>query len=69
MGRTNIDIDDELIAEVMRRLGVRTKREAVDLALRRVAGPRLAKEDFDAVRGIGFEIDLAELRNDGINEW
>ncbi len=69
MSRTNIDIDDELIAEVMRRLGARTKREAVDLALRRVAGPRLTSEDFDAVRGIGFEVDLAELRNDRVNEW
>lgn len=49
----------------MRRLNVKTKREAVDLALRRVAGPRLTKDDFDAVRGIGFEIELAELRNDG----
>lgn len=69
MARTNIDIDDELIAEVMRRLGVRTKREAVDLALRRVAGPRLTKEDFDAVRGVGFDIDLSELRNDEVSEW
>lgn len=67
--RTNIDIDDDLIADVMLKLGVRTKREAVDLALRRVAGPRLTKEDFDAVRGIEFEIDLAELRNDQIGQW
>ena len=69
MARTNIDIDDELIAEAMRKLGVRTKREAVDLALRRVAGPRLTTKDFDAVRGVGFEIDLAELRNDRVDEW
>lgn len=69
MTRTNIDIDDELIVEVMRRLGVRTKREAVDLALRRVAGPRLTKEDLDAVRGVGFDIDLPELRNDQVSEW
>jgi Arc/MetJ family transcription regulator len=69
MSRTNIDIDDELIAEVMRRLGVKTKREAVDLALRKVAGPRLTKEDLDAVRGVGFEVDLAELRDDRVSEW
>ncbi len=41
LSRTNIDIDDDLITEVMRRLGVKTKKEAVDLALRRVAEPRL----------------------------
>ncbi|MGH3693477.1 MAG: type II toxin-antitoxin system VapB family antitoxin [Pseudonocardiaceae bacterium] len=69
MGRTNIDIDDELVAEVMRRLGVKTKKEAVDLALRRVAGARLTKEDLDAVRGVGFEIELADLRNDRVSEW
>ena len=32
MGRTNIDIDDRLIAAVMQRYSLRTKREAVDLA-------------------------------------
>jgi Arc/MetJ family transcription regulator len=32
--RTNIEIDDEVMREVQRLTGVRTKREAVDLALR-----------------------------------
>lgn len=32
--RTNIEIDDELIGEAQRLTGIRTKREAVDLALR-----------------------------------
>ncbi|MDQ1321256.1 MAG: hypothetical protein QG655_2499, partial [Actinomycetota bacterium] len=36
MSRTNIELDDALVAEVMRRYGVTTKREAVDLALRRL---------------------------------
>jgi Arc/MetJ family transcription regulator len=64
MTRTVIDVDDELVAEAMRRLGVRTKREAVDLALRRVAGPPLTKPDIDAVRGIGFDLDLDDLRGE-----
>ena len=34
--RTNIVIDDELMAEAMRATGTRTKREAVEEALRRV---------------------------------
>lgn len=34
--RTNIVIDDELMARVMARYGLRTKREAVDYALRRL---------------------------------
>jgi Arc/MetJ family transcription regulator len=32
--RTNIDIDDRLMREALRLTGLRTKREAVDLALR-----------------------------------
>ncbi|MGC7102454.1 type II toxin-antitoxin system VapB family antitoxin [Amycolatopsis lurida] len=40
MARTNIDIDDELVERVMRRYGLRTKNEAVNFALRKVAGPR-----------------------------
>jgi Arc/MetJ family transcription regulator len=32
--RTNIEIDDDVMREVQRLSGARTKREAVDLALR-----------------------------------
>jgi Arc/MetJ family transcription regulator len=32
--RTNIEIDDRLMGEVLKLTGVRTKREAVELALR-----------------------------------
>ena len=36
MGRTNIVIDDALVEKAMRLTGARTKREVVDLALRRL---------------------------------
>lgn len=36
MGRTNIEIDDELIEKALELTGARTKREVVDLALRRL---------------------------------
>lgn len=36
MGRTNIELDDTLVAEAMDLTGARTKREVVDLALRRL---------------------------------
>jgi Arc/MetJ family transcription regulator len=62
MGRTNIDIDDDLVALVMRRHGLRTKREAVDLALRRLAGPRLTSEFLASLEGIGWDGDLDEMR-------
>ncbi|HEY8740690.1 MAG TPA: type II toxin-antitoxin system VapB family antitoxin, partial [Candidatus Dormibacteraeota bacterium] len=33
MGRTNIELDDRLVAAAMLRYRVKSKREAVDLAL------------------------------------
>ncbi|HEY4006799.1 MAG TPA: type II toxin-antitoxin system VapB family antitoxin [Pseudonocardia sp.] len=63
MSRTNIDIDDELVAEAMRKYGFRTKKEAVDMALRRLVGPRLSPEFFESLRGIGWDGDLDEMRN------
>lgn len=36
MGRTNIDIDEALVEMARRLTGARSKREAVDIALRRL---------------------------------
>lgn len=36
MGRTNIVIDDELVAQAMSLTGATTKREVVDIALKRL---------------------------------
>ncbi|MEQ6215187.1 type II toxin-antitoxin system VapB family antitoxin [Mycobacterium tuberculosis] len=64
MSRTNIDIDDELAAEVMRRFGLTTKRAAVDLALRRLVGSPLSREFLLGLEGVGWEGDLDDLRSD-----
>ena len=66
MSRTNIDIDAELVATVMRRFGLRTKKEAVDLALRRLAGPVPTREELLALEGSGWDGDLDELRTDPV---
>jgi Arc/MetJ family transcription regulator len=68
MGRTNIDIDDELVTEAMRKYGLKTKKEAVDLALRRLVGPRLSMEFFESLRGIGWDGDLDEMRRSKIQD-
>ena len=52
VARTNIDIDDELVQRVMNRLGVHTKKEAVDLALRFVAGQPMTIAEALEMRGI-----------------
>lgn len=67
MTRTNVDIDDALVAEAMRRFGVRTKREAVDLALRRLVGPPLTKEFILGLEGIGWHGDVDELRSSRVD--
>ena len=36
MARTNIELDDRLLEKAMRLTGARTKREVVDIALRRL---------------------------------
>lgn len=63
MTRTNIDLDDDLIAEVMQRHGFRTKREAVDSALRRLAPEPMTREEALTMRGIGWEGDLDAMRS------
>lgn len=46
MGRTNIDIDDHLIETVMVRYQLSSKREAVDYALRHLAGMPQSTQDI-----------------------
>jgi Arc/MetJ family transcription regulator len=70
MARTNIDIDDELVAEAMRRYGLSTKKQAVDLALRRLVGPPVTKEFLLSLRGTGWDGDLTEMRGaDAVQEF
>ncbi len=64
MTRTNIDIDEGLVREVMRRYQVRTKREAVDLALRRLVGTPATRESLLALEGTGWAGDLDALRSE-----
>jgi Arc/MetJ family transcription regulator len=62
MSRTNIDLDDELVATVMERYGVKTKKDAVDLALRRLVGPPLTPDFLTGLKGLGWDGDLASMR-------
>ncbi|HXM58933.1 MAG TPA: type II toxin-antitoxin system VapB family antitoxin [Candidatus Dormibacteraeota bacterium] len=62
MARTNIDIDERLIGVVMRRYHLRTKREAVDFALRRLVGSAPATEDILGLEGSGWQGDLTAMR-------
>ncbi len=63
MGRTNINIDDGAIAEVMARYSIDTKREAVNFALRIVAGESMSLDEARALRGSGWDGDLEDMRS------
>jgi Arc/MetJ family transcription regulator len=63
MSRTNIEIDDELVGRAMRLYRLRSKREAVDLALRRLVGEAMSREEILAAEGSGWAGDLAEIRS------
>ena len=69
MSRTNIDIDDELIAKVMQRYGLTTKRDAVDFALRRLMPEPMTTEEALAMEGSGWEGDLSEMRPNEHTDW
>ncbi len=61
--RTNIEIDDELVARAIRLYRLRSKREAVDLALRKLVGDPMSWEEVLASEGTGWAGDLSEMRS------
>ena len=52
MSRTNVDIDDEACAHVMRMYQLDSKRDAITLALRKLAVIPMTKAEAMAMRGI-----------------
>ena len=62
MSRTNIDIDDEACQAVMDRYGLRSKRDAVNLALQRLAAEPLDLDGARRLRGSGWDGDLDQMR-------
>ena len=70
VSRTNIDIDDELVGHAMRLYGLRTKKAAVDLALRRLVGG-VSKDPHKGMlelEGIGWHGDLDEMRKSIVDD-
>lgn len=62
MSRTNIDIDDDVMRRVQASYGLRTKKEAVDFALRRLLIEPFTQREALAAEGSGWDGDLDELR-------
>jgi Arc/MetJ family transcription regulator len=49
--RTNIELEDHYLNVIMNRYGIHTKTEAVDLALRHLAGQPMTREEALAMQG------------------
>ncbi len=62
--RTNIEIDDRLMNDILKATGLKTKREAVELALQTLL--RLEKQtEFRKLRGkVDWQGNLEEMRLD-----
>jgi Arc/MetJ family transcription regulator len=68
--RTNIDIDDELMAQTMKATGQTTKKGAVEEAMRRTIRSAQLTQALENLRGIGWEGDLDEMRRGWRpNDW
>ena len=63
MSRTNVNIDDEACAEIMRRYRLTSKREAINMALRALAAEPLDVDEAKQLRGSGWDGDLDEMRS------
>jgi Arc/MetJ family transcription regulator len=61
--RTNIEIDDGVMAELLGRTGLSTKREVVDRALRKLLQLERQK-DIRQLRGVGWDGDLDKMRRE-----
>ena len=62
--RTNIELDDELLAEAMEATGLPTKRATVEEALRLVVQQHRQRSALRKLAGLGWEGDLDAMRHD-----
>lgn len=60
--RTNIELDDALVAEAMKATGLRTKKAVVEEGLRRLIRANRQAAAIKAMAGVGREGDLDEVR-------
>ena len=60
--RTNIDLDDDLIAAAMAATGLKSKKATVEAALRSLLQHHAQIRAFNDMAGLGWEGDLDAMR-------
>lgn len=66
--RTNIEVEDDDVRAIMDRYGVHTKTEAVNLALRYLAGQPMSREEAMGMRG-AHAIDEVGSEDSPRGDW
>jgi len=67
--RTNIEIDDELMAKAMAATNSTTKKAAVEAALRLAVEMHKQEKALRGLWGLGWEGDLKAMREDSHQDW
>ena len=67
--RTNIDIDDKLLADAMRAGGFTTKKETVEAGLRLLTRKRVYQEIRQLAGKVKWEGDLKAVRANRFPDW
>lgn len=62
--RTNIELDDDLLAEAMKATGLPTKRATVEEALRKLVQQHRQRQALKELDGLGWDGDLDAMRRD-----
>jgi Arc/MetJ family transcription regulator len=66
--RTNIEIDDDLLAEAMAAAGLPTKKATVEEALRTLVRQHRRRAAITDMAGLGWQGDLDSLREGRSNK-
>jgi Arc/MetJ family transcription regulator len=66
--RTNIELDDDLMAEAKEATGLSTKKAIVEEALRDLVLHYRRKKAIDSLAGLGWEGDLQAMRRDQLDD-
>jgi len=67
--RTNIDIDDKLMKAAMKATGAKTKKAAVEAALRKVVQLKKQERILRLFGKVQWEGNLDEMRESRFPEW
>ena len=63
MSRTNIDIDDDLMAATMKASGKTTKKGAVEEAMRQLVRNEELRQAIERMRGVGWDAPAMQDRH------